>query len=75
MSEGYLSLGDKQGTDEALNNIFPAKTDVLPGYDPFQCLVVLQRHWQKFMEFTGKEEIRSNIWEIIENGTGKDIVD
>ena len=75
MSEGYLALGDKQGSDEALNNILLAKTDAVPEHDPFQSLVVLQRHWQKFMEFTGKEEIGSKIREIIENGTGKDIVD
>jgi len=74
MSEGYLALGDKKGSDEALNNILLAKTEFLPGHDPFQSMVVLQRHWQKFMEFTGKEEIRSKIREIIENGTGKDIV-
>jgi len=65
LSEVYLAQGDRQGSEEALNNIIIAKTDAVPKYDPFQSLRELQKRWQGLMLFTSREEIRSRITDII----------
>lgn len=65
LSEEYLAQGDRKGSEEALNNISVAKTDAVPKYDPFQRLCELQRQWQDLMRFTGQEDIRSQICDII----------
>lgn len=46
LSEEYLAQGDRQGGEEALNNIAIAKTDAVPEYDPFQRLCEMQKCWQ-----------------------------
>ena len=66
LSEEYLAQGDRQGAEEALNNITLAKTDALPKYDPFQNLCQLQKRWQELMEYTGKSEIRLRLKEFID---------
>ena len=65
LSEEYLAQGNRQGSEEALRNIFIAKTDAVPKYDPFQSLCELQKRWQGLMLFTSREEIRSRIMDII----------
>lgn len=69
LSEEYLAQGDRKGSEEALNNIPLAKTDAaVPKYDPFQKLCELQKQWQELMLFTGPEDTRSRIRDIICNG-------
>jgi hypothetical protein len=65
LSEEYLAQGDRQGSEEALNNIVIAKTDAVPKYDPFQSLCELQKRWRELMLFTSHEKIRSRIRDII----------
>ena len=65
LSGEYLAQGDKQGSEEALNNILIARTDAMPKCDPFQNLCKLQKRWQDLMRFTSHEEIRSQIKDII----------
>ena len=66
LSEEYLARGDRQGSEEALNNIVLARTDAVPKYDPFKKLCSLQKRWQELMEYTTKREIRLSIRKIIE---------
>ncbi|MEE8167583.1 MAG: hypothetical protein V3T58_01760 [Candidatus Hydrothermarchaeales archaeon] len=61
----YLSNGDREGNEEALNNIILAETDAVPEFDPFQNLCRLQKRWQGLMEYSSKREIRSSIKEIL----------
>jgi len=68
LSEDYLAEGDKEGSEEALRNIFIAKTDAVPKYDPFQRLCELQKRWRELMLFTSHEKIRSRIRDIICKG-------
>ncbi|RJS77097.1 hypothetical protein CW713_10590 [Methanophagales archaeon] len=65
LSEEYLAQGDKKGSEEALKNITIARTEAVPKLDPFQKLRVLQRRWHELMSFTAREEIRSQLNEII----------
>ena len=65
LSEDYLAEGDKEGSEEALRNIFIAKTDAVPKYDPFQRLCKLQKRWRELILFTSHEKIRSRITDII----------
>jgi hypothetical protein len=65
LSKDYLAEGDKEGSEEALRNIFIAKTDAVPKYDPFQRLCKRQKRWRELMEWTSKREVRSSIEEII----------
>ena len=65
LSEEYLALGDRQGSEEALNNITLAKTHTMPKYDPFQHLCQLQKHWQELMQYTRKREVCSIIGDIM----------
>jgi glycosyltransferase involved in cell wall biosynthesis len=65
LSEEYLAEGDREGNEEALRNIFIAKTDAVPKIDPFQSLCELQKRWRELMLFTSHEEIRSWIRDII----------
>ena len=65
LSEEYLAQGDRQGSEEALNNITIAKTDAVPKFDPFQKLCELQKRWQELMLFVSHKEIRSRIRDII----------
>ncbi|MGB2762623.1 MAG: hypothetical protein WBC21_03780 [Minisyncoccales bacterium] len=65
LSEEYLAQGDKQSSEEALNNIAIAKTDAVPKYDPFQRLCELQKCWKELMLFTGRGEIRPLIRDVL----------
>jgi hypothetical protein len=65
LSEEYLARGDRQGSEEALNNIVLARTDAVPKYDPFKRLCSLQKRWQELMEYTSKREVRLSIRKII----------
>jgi len=65
LSGEYLAQGDKQGSEEALNNTIIARTDAVPKRDPFQNLCKLQKRWQDLMRFTSHEEIRSQIENVI----------
>ena len=65
LSEDYLAEGDRAGSEEALRNIFIAKTDAVPKYDPFQRLCKLQKRWRELMLFTSHEKIRSRIMDIV----------
>ena len=65
LSKEYLARGDRQGSEEALNNIVLARTDAVPKYDPFKKLCELQKRWQELMEYTSKREIRLSIRKII----------
>jgi hypothetical protein len=65
LSEEYLAQGDRKDSEEALNNIYLAKTDAVPKSDHFQDLCNLQKRWQELMEYTGKTEVRLSIKEII----------
>lgn len=65
LSEEYLAQGDRQGSEEALNNVIIAKIDAVPKTDPFQSLCELQKRWRELMEWTSKREVRSSIEEII----------
>lgn len=66
LSEEYLIQGNRHSSKEALNNIELARTDAVPGYDPFQSLCQMQTRWQKLMEYTSKEGVLSRVREIIE---------
>ena len=66
LSKEYLFKGDIIGSNEALRNIYIAKSDAVPKYDPFSRLCLLQKHWEKLMKYTNKSKIRSNIQKIIE---------
>lgn len=68
LSEEYLTWGDVKGSKEALNNITLAKTDAIPKLDAFQNFCKRQKQWQKFMEYSNREEIRLKIKELIEQG-------
>ncbi len=68
LSEEYLAKGDREGSEEALNNIALVKNDAVLEYDPFKKLCELQKHWQELMEYTRKKEIRLSIRKIIEGG-------
>jgi glycosyltransferase involved in cell wall biosynthesis len=65
LSEEYLAHGDRKDSEEALDNIYLAKTDAVPKSDHFKNLCNLQKRWQELMEYTGKTEVRSSIKEII----------
>jgi hypothetical protein len=43
-----------------------ARTDAVPVSNPFQDLCELQKRWKGLMEFTGREEVRSGLRNIIE---------
>ena len=64
----YLAKGDKVGCEEALNNIFLAKSFVKDHPDPFGDLLRLQKSWQKMMAYTGQKEVLSEISEIVRGG-------
>jgi hypothetical protein len=66
LSEEYLEQGDTAGSEEALQNIVLARTDAVPVSNPFQDLCELQKRWKGLMEFTGREEVRSGLRNIIE---------
>ncbi len=66
LSEEYLARGDRQSSEQALNNIALAKTDALPKYDPFQSLCQLQKRWQGLMRYTDKREVRSRMRAVVE---------
>ncbi|MBA1340714.1 MAG: hypothetical protein C5S40_01100 [ANME-2 cluster archaeon] len=66
LSEEYLELGDTAGSEEALQNIELARTDAVPGSNPFLDLCELQKRWKGLMEFTVREEVRSGLRKIIE---------
>jgi len=66
LSEEYIKQGDTAGSEEALLNIELARTDAVPGSNPFQDLCDLQKRWKGLMEFTVREEVRSGLREIIE---------
>jgi glycosyltransferase involved in cell wall biosynthesis len=68
LSKEYLAHGDRKDSEEALNNIYLAKTDAMPKSDHFKNLCNLQRRWQELMEYTGKIEVRLKMKEIIEGG-------
>jgi len=65
LSEEYLAQGDRQGSEEALNNITLAKTHAVPKYDPFLSLCQMQKRWKELIEYTSQKEVRSRIGEII----------
>ena len=65
LSEEYLANGDKQGSQETLNNIAIAKAGAVPKYDAFQSFCEFQKHWKEFMLFTSMEKIRLLIKDII----------
>jgi len=67
LSEEYLAQGNIEDSKEAFNNITLAKTDAIPGSDPFQKLCKLQKRWQEMMDYTAREEIRLRIRDIIMN--------
>jgi hypothetical protein len=66
LSDEYLAQGDKTGSEEALKNIELARTDAVPGFDPFDSLCNLQRRWQKLMDYTGRGDVSLRMREIIE---------
>lgn len=66
LSEEYLYIGDKKGSEEALKNIQIAKVEAVPKFDPFERLCSLQRRWKEMMSYTGKSKTSSKIKEIIE---------
>ncbi|MDH4222200.1 MAG: hypothetical protein OEV55_01525 [candidate division Zixibacteria bacterium] len=66
LSEEYLLLGDKNGSQEALRNIQISKTDAVPNFDPFEKLCQLQKRWKEMMEYTSQEEISSKLKKIVE---------
>lgn len=55
LSEDYLARGDKSSAQEALNNIYLARTDAIPQFDPFQNLCQLQQRWKELMDYTKKD--------------------
>ena len=65
LSDEYLALGDKGGSEEALNNVIIAKTEAVPKYDPFLWLCELQKRWHELMRFSSQEEIRSQMQDIV----------
>ncbi|MGB2769336.1 MAG: hypothetical protein WBC88_06395 [Candidatus Zixiibacteriota bacterium] len=66
LSDEYLAQGDKTGSEEALRNIELARTDAVPGFDPFDNLCNLQRRWQELMDYTGRGDVSLRMREIIE---------
>ncbi|MGB2989154.1 MAG: hypothetical protein WBC98_04280 [Candidatus Zixiibacteriota bacterium] len=66
LSGEYLAQGDKRGSEEALRNIELARTDAVPGFDPFDNLCNLQRRWQELMDYTGRGDVSLRMREIIE---------
>jgi len=66
LSRDYLLAGDMESSKEALNNISIAKTYANLHPNPFKSLVMLQKKWKEFIEFTYKREIRFDIKNIIE---------
>ncbi len=66
LSEEYLARGDRQSSEQALNNIALAKTDALPKYDPFQSLCRLQKRWQELMRYTDKRKVRLRMRAVVE---------
>ncbi len=65
LSDEYLALGDKGGSEEALNNVIITKTEAVPKYDPFLWLCELQKRWHELMRFSSQEEIRSQMQDIV----------
>lgn len=66
LSDEYLAQGDKKGSEEALRNIEFARTDAMPGFDPFDNLCNLQRRWQELMDYTSGGDVSLRMREIIE---------
>ena len=68
LSEEYLARGDREGSEEALNNIALAKTYAALERDPFQSLCQMQKRWKELEQYTSKKEVRLRIMEIIQGG-------
>ena len=66
LSEEYIEQGDTIGSDEALQNIELAMTNVVPGSNPFQNLCELQKRWKGLMESTSGDGVNSGLREIID---------
>jgi hypothetical protein len=65
LSDEYVAQGEKEASEEALNNIKLATTDAVPKHDPFDRLCELQKLWKELMDYTGQREVREAISEII----------
>jgi hypothetical protein len=65
LSEEYRSQGKIRDSQECLKNSVLARTDAVPSYDPFQRLCEIQKCWQALMSYTGKQEVCSNLRNVI----------
>lgn len=66
LSDECLSQNDKQGSEEALKNIFLARSVAVPTLNPFESLCDTQKRWQKLMDYAGKHDVRSAMRRMID---------
>ena len=66
LSEEFLSQNDKQGSEEALNNISLARSDAIPKYDPFKSFCKTQKRWQELMKYADEREVCSAMCKFID---------
>ena len=65
LSDEYRYLGKTQDSQECLQNSTLARTDAVPGYDPFQRLCEIQQSWQALMHAAGEGGMCSNLGQDI----------
>ncbi|WP_406657628.1 hypothetical protein V7O62_03475 [Methanolobus sp. ZRKC2] len=66
LSAEYRRNGDLQSSIQTLRSIQLAKDDAVPSFDPFEHLIKLQKRWEEMMNYTGDENIRKQMQEIVE---------
>ncbi len=55
----YMDLGDAVGFAESMRNVYLARYDAPPGFDPFMQYLDYRRRWEELMKFISKDEMSS----------------
>lgn len=52
----YLEKGDQKGFNESMTNIFLARHDAPPSFNPFKRYIEYKKRWEEFMNFLAGDE-------------------
>ena len=61
----YLINDDKKSAEECLNNIYLARYDAPPKFNPFENLLKLQKTWQNLMEYFSNRKNAKQVCDLI----------
>jgi hypothetical protein len=65
LSNDYLAQGNHEASREALKNIFLAKSEAIPTFDPFEKYCSLQKIWEELMNNLQSNSVKKNLLTII----------